>query len=202
MANTRKDGGRRGGDRARDTLVVEAREIAFRAAASNHADNVDVGLVERFEGANNLRWCAVALDEGTNQRNLKTEARVQQLSHKVLKSFGARARDEADTKGYRRKRAGLISFEQTFLAKSGDQFLATSRDVAEESFNVDVGDGKPNLSLGRVDIDVAEKTDDHARLEGDAFAGQSAFQRGPGRGPAVRVQNRSLGIRGGGTRIN
>ena len=63
-------------DRPRHALVVEAREVALRAAAAHDADDVDARAASRRSIArDDLGRGAVALDEGLHERDRQSRSR-------------------------------------------------------------------------------------------------------------------------------
>ena len=117
-------------------------------------------------------------------------------------SLGSGTRDEPNSQWHRGEREALVHVEQSLGSEARDELLAPPRDIAEQPFDIDLGDGKANLPLGRVDVDVSVETHDHSRLQRDTLCGEAALQGRPGSRPAVGVQDRSLRIARCGARVN
>ncbi len=115
------------------------------------------------------------MDQSLDERDGETERRIHQLPREVGVALGTRTRDQTDAQGHFGQHRALVLIQETLRGETGDEFLAPTRHVAQESLDVHVRDRKPNLALGGVEIDVAVEADDHARLQDHALVGQSAL---------------------------
>ena len=202
MTDSGEDGRRGGRDRARHPFVVEARQVALGATAAHHADDVDVAAVEGFDGRDDLRGRRVTLHRALHEDDLEAVTGVQQLTGEVAVALGAGTSHQSDAQGHRRDRDPLVGLQQSFGRQACDEFGAAACDVAEQTLHVDLSDGETDPALGRVEVDVPVKVDDESGRQRHAVGGQLLLQRRPLGRPAVRVEDRSFGVRGRGARVH
>ena len=151
------------GDRERDRLGVERRQLVARSATSDDDDTVEIGTAAQCpDRRRDGQLGAGALHPRVEHRQMEPEAAADDLVVQVVPGGGADAGDDPDPHRDPRERTGPVGVVQTGSHQTPDHLIAGLGELAQREPRVDAGHLEPEPAVGRVVVEMTEDADLHA----------------------------------------